>query len=515
MSNKIKAIVLTSTSGSSDFSNLQVKEENYPKIEKDDQVIVRIKASGLNFAELMQRQGLYKPQTKTPYTPGFEAAGVVEETGSGVTDLKVNDRVLAFNGNGMWKEAVCLPRTNIIKIPDSMSFEDAAALLVNYVTAYQILFRMVNIRSGDKVLIHMAAGGVGFAATQLCKTVPNVTVIGTASAAKHDAIKQNGVTHAIDYTKSDYVQEVKKLYPDGIDVVFDPLNGDNAIKGFELLRPFGRICHYGAASITSESRSFVNAFKAWWKCLSVNSLDIINENRVVSGYHLGHLIGNPVCSEEMAKDISHLMELYQKGEIRVQHDSTFAYSKIGEAMKRMHSRQNVGKIILKPDAEFEAVSSVEQVKVSTDEQKVEPKTAVEPTQIVPDENRAEEVARGGHDNVETQSGSSEQIEQETSKLIHIEDQKHDGAEISEEHKQQTAENVEESKQHLEQLQQQPEHQPEQQPEQQPAHHQEQQPEHQPAAQESEQQAPGEPSQQPATPSAEQEQNQEQSAENVQ
>ncbi|CAF0751639.1 unnamed protein product [Brachionus calyciflorus] len=413
MSEKIKAIVLTSTSGGSDYSNLQIKEENYPKLEKDDQVIVRVKASGLNFAELMQRQGLYKPQSKTPYTPGFEAAGVVEEVGSEVTEFKVNDRVLVFNGNGIWKEVVCLPKSNLVKIPESMSFEDGAGLLVNYLTAYQILFRMVNIKKGDKVLIHMAAGGVGFAATQLCKTVPDVVVIGTASASKHEAIKQNGVTHAIDYTKSDYVQEVKNLFPDGIDVVLDPLNGDNAIKGYGLLRPFGRICHYGAASITSESRSFVSAFKAWWKCLTVTSLDIMSENKCVSGYHLGYLLGNPACSEEMSKDIAHLMDMYQQGQIKIQHDSTFAYSKIGEAMKRMHSRLNVGKIILKPDSEVEATTSVEEVKVSTDEKNVEQ------SQTVPEENKIEqEVVRHEVENVESQHHltQSEHVEQETSKL---------------------------------------------------------------------------------------------------
>ena len=186
---KIKAIVLTTTGSGSDYSNLQVKEEDYPKIETGDQVVVRIKAVGLNFAELMQRQGLYKPQTKTPYTPGYEGGGIVESVGADVSDLSVNDRVAVFNPSGVWKEAVVLPRSHVVKIPDSMSFEDAAGLFVNYVTAYQLLFRMTNIKSGDVILIHMAAGGVGTAATQLCRTIPGVTIIGTASGSKHDAIR--------------------------------------------------------------------------------------------------------------------------------------------------------------------------------------------------------------------------------------------------------------------------------------------------------------------------------------
>lgn len=186
---KIKAIVLTSLGGGSDYSNLQIKEEDYPKLIDENHVIVRVKAVGLNFAELMQRQGFYSPQQKLPYTPGFEGSGVVERVGNEVKDLNVGDRVIVTNSHNVWKEVVCLPSQNIIKMPDEMSFVDGAALIVNYVTAYQILFDLGNLRSGSKVLVHMAAGGVGVAATQLCRTVNNVTIFGTASAEKHEKIK--------------------------------------------------------------------------------------------------------------------------------------------------------------------------------------------------------------------------------------------------------------------------------------------------------------------------------------
>ncbi len=113
-----------------------------------------------------------------------------------------------------------VPRSNIVKMPDSMTFEDAAGFLVNYLTAYQLLFRLANVREGDKVLIHMAAGGVGIAATQLCKTIPNVTVFGTASVSKHENIKEFGVDYPIDYTASDYVEQIKKISPEGRLVFF-------------------------------------------------------------------------------------------------------------------------------------------------------------------------------------------------------------------------------------------------------------------------------------------------------
>ena len=132
------------------------------------------------------------------------------------------------------------------------------------------------------------------------------------------------------------------------------------------MRPLGRIVHYGAASMTTESRSLISAFKTWLKCLTINSMEIIADNKCVSGYHLGYLLLNETAMKKTLKDIDILMGLYREGKIKMQIDSVYPYSKIGEAMKRMHTRQNVGKIILKPDCEIqETVTSENQVKIST------------------------------------------------------------------------------------------------------------------------------------------------------
>ena len=260
---KIKSLVLTSTGSGSDYSNITLKDEDYPAAADGNWVIVRVKAAGLNFAELMQRQGLYKPSTKTPYTPGYEASGLVEECGTDVTDLKVNDRVIVFAPSGIWKESVRVPRDNCIRMPDTMSFEDGAGFLVNYVTAYQILFRMANLQPNDVVLIHMAAGlfvclyiyvsahfnirrilfirrsglcchsavqncagrcrhrhGSGQQARldQVNKTIEKIysSIFESTKLTQIRTHKrENGVDHAIDYTTSNYVSEIKKLYPDG------------------------------------------------------------------------------------------------------------------------------------------------------------------------------------------------------------------------------------------------------------------------------------------------------------
>jgi hypothetical protein len=151
-------------------------------------------------------------------------------------------------------------------------------------------------------------------------------------------------------------------------VVLDPLNGENSIKGYDLLRPCGRIVHYGAASITTESRSLFTALKGWWKCLTVNSLDIMSQNKSISGYHLGYLISNKAFQTQLQEDLRVLLSLYEQNKISIKVDSTFGFSKIGEAMKRMHTRQNVGKIILKPDSELEEVEKEQLVKQQVKEQ---------------------------------------------------------------------------------------------------------------------------------------------------
>ncbi|KAK7940088.1 hypothetical protein WMY93_003414 [Mugilogobius chulae] len=182
-----RALVLTGYGGY-DKVKLQVKKGK-PAL-KAGEVQVRVKTCGLNFADLMARQGLYDRLPSPPVTPGMECAGVVEAVGEEVTDRKVGDKVMVLNRFGLWQEVVVASVNHTFLIPDGMSFEEAAALPVNYITAYMMLFDFGHLRPNQSVLIHSAAGGVGTAATQLCKTVNDVTVFGTASASKHEALTE-------------------------------------------------------------------------------------------------------------------------------------------------------------------------------------------------------------------------------------------------------------------------------------------------------------------------------------
>ncbi|KAF7642156.1 hypothetical protein LDENG_00263350 [Lucifuga dentata] len=193
-------------------------------------------------------------------------------------------------------------------------------------------------------------GGVGIAATQLCQTVQNVTVFGTASASKHEIISQGGVTHPIDYRTKDYVEEIHKISPDGVDIVLDPLGGIDTQKGFSLLKPLGTLIVFGAANcVTGQKKNLLAMAKTWYNQLSVNSQKLMQANKAVGGFHLGYINDEELISSTMAT----LLQLYNQGKIKPRIDSCYHFEEVGDAMRRMHERQNIGKVILLPEPKKE------------------------------------------------------------------------------------------------------------------------------------------------------------------
>ncbi|XP_014855786.1 PREDICTED: synaptic vesicle membrane protein VAT-1 homolog [Poecilia mexicana] len=336
-----RALVLTGYGGY-DKVKLQVKKGK-PAL-KAGEVLVRVKVCGLNFADLMARQGLYDRLPSPPVTPGMECSGVVEAVGEEVTDRKVGDKVMVLNRFGLWQEVAVVPASHTFLIPDGMSFEEAAALPVNYITAYLMLFDFGNLRPNQSVLVHAAAGGVGIAATQLCKTVKDVTVFGTASASKHEAISQGGVTHAIDYRTKDYVEEVRKISPKGLDIILDPLGGSDTHKAYNLLKPMGKLITYGAANmLAGQRKNLIAVAKNWYHQFSIHTLSLIQGNKSVCGFHLGYLDGE---MELITEAMNTILDLYKQGKVKPRIDSTWHLEQVGDAMRKMQERNNIGKEIL-------------------------------------------------------------------------------------------------------------------------------------------------------------------------
>jgi NADPH:quinone reductase-like Zn-dependent oxidoreductase len=325
---------------------LEVREAPDP-VPKAGEVRIRTRAAGLNFAELMARQGLYPDAPKPPCVVGYEVAGTVDAVGSGVSRPAPGDRVVALVRFGGHADVVCAPAGAAMPIPDGASFEEAAALPVNYATAWLMLFRTASVRPGERVLVHMAAGGVGIAALQLLRTVPGVVVFGTASASKHDAIRAEGCTHPIDYRTRDYAVEARAaLGGDGLDVVLDPLGGPDWRKGYGLLREGGRLVAYGFANLArGERRSWLHAASQAARIPRFNPLRLMGENRTVAGFNLGHLWRRP---ELVGEAMGALVALWRDGKVRPRVDSTYPFERAADAHRRLHDRKNVGKVVLVP-----------------------------------------------------------------------------------------------------------------------------------------------------------------------
>src|SRR5829696_5127819 len=249
----VKALVIPET-GPPEVLRVEERPDPAPG---PGEVRVRVKAAGINFADLMARQGLYPDAPKLPAVVGYEFAGDVESTGDGVDGYAPGQRVLGGARFGCYAELVTTPADNLVPLPDDWSYEEGAALPVNYTTAYAGLRRYGSLQEGERVLIHAAAGGVGIAATQIAKLSGAGEIYGTASPGKHDAIKGFGVDHAIDYTSTDFAKEVRRISgsKQSLDVIMDAVGGSSFRKGWGLLRAGGRLVAYGASSVTpSEKR---------------------------------------------------------------------------------------------------------------------------------------------------------------------------------------------------------------------------------------------------------------------
>lgn len=325
---------------------LEVREGRDPN-PGPGQVRIRVHASGINFADIMARQGLYQDAPPPPMVVGYEVAGTIDGVGPGVEEDKVGRRVLAMTRFGGYADLVCVDAAQASEIPDAMSFEEGAALPVTYLTAYHMLFNVLRVRPGDHLLIHQAAGGVGTAACQLGRSVGGVTIYGTASGSKHEYVRSNGCDHPIDYHSVDYVSEVRKLSGGrGVHAVLDALGGEDWRKGYSLLRPGGMLIPFGWANMTKHGKRRIAhvlgqlAHIPWW-----TPMKLMQENKGVSGVNMGHLWAE---REMMTNALDSLLELYRKGAIKPHVDRSFPFDHADEAHAYIEAGRNMGKVLLTP-----------------------------------------------------------------------------------------------------------------------------------------------------------------------
>src|SRR6266487_1214205 len=224
---------------------LRVVEEECPE-PKDGEVRVRVLAAGVSLPDIMAREGVHPETPRVPFTPGWDLVGVVDRLGDGVSGIEPGQRVAALPISGAYAEFVCLPQRELVPVPSGLDAAEAVSLILNYVTAYQMLHRSAKVRSGQRVLIHGAAGGVGSALLQLGR-LAGLEMYGTCSSRGASAVSDIGGI-PIDYQHLDFVQEIHRLTSEGIDVVFDGIGATHMWRSRKALRPGGTVVAYGLTS---------------------------------------------------------------------------------------------------------------------------------------------------------------------------------------------------------------------------------------------------------------------------
>lgn len=225
-----------------------LKLEDVADLEPDeDQILVKIAAAGVNPVDTYIRTGTYAQKPPLPFTPGKDAAGIVERTGANISEFKTGDRVLTTGSvTGTYAEFCLCEENQLIKLPENISFEQGAGVFVPYATAFRALFQKAKGKRGETVLIHGASGGVGIAAIQWAKNA-GLKVIGTASSDEGKKLaKEQGADFVFDHSQDNYLNEIKDATGgEGVEIILEMLANENLSKDFDVLKMFGRISIIG------------------------------------------------------------------------------------------------------------------------------------------------------------------------------------------------------------------------------------------------------------------------------
>ncbi|TNE92161.1 MAG: hypothetical protein EP330_03050 [Deltaproteobacteria bacterium] len=324
-------------------SVLEVREAPDPE-PGAGQVRVRVKAAGVNFADLMARQGIYPDAPPFPCVVGYEVAGTIDAVGEGVDASWVGEEVVVATKFGGYSSVVCV---DLIQVAKTHGLDPvlAASIPVVGLTAWMMLMEYGRVREGDRVLVHSAGGGVGLMALDLIKW-KGAYAIGTASAGKHAFLLDRGYDRLVDYRNEDFGEALKG---EKLDLILDPVGGASWAKGLDLLRPAGKLVCFGVSSMAGgETRSLMAAISSMWGVpwRRVNPITLMNENKGVMGVNMGHMFDE---RERLAGWLQSLLDLVQEGVIRPHVHATVPFSQAGEAHRILHDRENFGKVVLVPD----------------------------------------------------------------------------------------------------------------------------------------------------------------------
>ncbi len=324
---------------------LKIRETDAP-LPGRGEVKIDVKAAGINFADIMARKGIYPDAPKKPCVVGYEVSGTVESVGEDVDSTLIGKPVIAVTRFGGYSDTVVVPVAQVFEKPESLNFEQGAALPVNYLTAYQLLVVMGALKSGEKVLIHNAGGGVGLAALDIARHIGAVT-FGTASSHKHIFLQERGLDYVIDYRTQDWLKEIRRLTQDkGADVIIDPIGGRNTRKSYRALSRAGRLGLFGLSTSTQTRFSAkVSLVKTVLRMPRFHPVRLMNANKGIFGVNVDHMWG---VEEKMFPWMFEIIKGVEEDWVNPHVDRVFPFEKAAEAHLYIEKRQNIGKVVLVP-----------------------------------------------------------------------------------------------------------------------------------------------------------------------
>lgn len=338
----MKAVVLTKHGNAHEA--FQIKELETPSLEEDE-VLIKVESFGLNFADVMARQGLYKEAPTLPSVLGYDIVGTVDKVANYNNNHLIGKRVVSMTRFGGYAEYAKTKAASVVVISNNLAAGEALALATQYSTAYFMAYECVSVFEGDNVLMHAAAGGVGTALTQLL-TLKGCTIFGlTSSDEKFDYLKKNGVHYPINHTKTDYETEVRKILGGNkLDVAFNSVGGSTFKKDFHLLQKGGRSVLYGVAERSGKGKGIFPTLDLAWKFGIYSPIQMLLNSQSIIGVNMLHIADEK--PQVIKRCLDAVVKLTEEKKIKPFVGGIFKYNKIGDAHALLESRKSKGKIIV-------------------------------------------------------------------------------------------------------------------------------------------------------------------------
>jgi NADPH:quinone reductase-like Zn-dependent oxidoreductase len=321
---------------------LKVREVPDP-VAGSGEVAIRVQAAGVNFADILARQGLYPPAPPFPCVVGYEVAGTVTAIGAGVDPTWLGKPVIAMPHFGGYAEIACVATTHVWDLPPGLSVEQAAALPENYLTAWALMIGLGGLKSGETVLIHNAGGGVGLAAVDVARHV-GATIIGTASARKHEFLRGRGCAHCVDYAAPDWPAEILRLTQGrGVDLCTDPIGGASWKRSYGVLAKGGRLGMFGISGASQGGK--LGLVKLALSMPFFHPLRLMPGNRGVFGVQMHEMYD---ATGKLRGWMDEILRGVAAGWVRPHVDRVFRFDEAGAAHAHIEGRGNIGKVLLAP-----------------------------------------------------------------------------------------------------------------------------------------------------------------------